>query len=269
MAGELDFKRVAGPIKGALAWLRDRSLSTAACNVVLGDLMAARVASRAIESTRIRVIHNWASGSEIKPLEPGENPLRIEWGLDGKYVVGYSGNMGRAHEFSALLGAAQQLFTRRDIVFLLIGGGRQRADLEAAVLARGLTNVMFRPYQPREMLAYSLTVPDCHIVSLKPSLEGLMVPSKIYSSLAAGRPVIFLGAIDGEISRLMNTSSEFGIGLGPDDVDGLTSAIERLCDNRDRSAALGRNGRRLFEEQFDQPIALAKWTALIAELGAA
>ena len=268
VAGELDFKRLPRLTGSVLAWFRDRSLSTAMCNVVLGDLMAAKLTGRAIPAGQIRVIHNWSSGEAIKPLAPDRNPLRRAWGLDGKFVVGYSGNMGRAHEFVSLLGAAERLNGRADIVFLLIGGGKQRATLEAEVHARGLSHVVFYPYQPREVLAHSLTVPDCHIVSLKPSLEGLIVPSKLYSSLAAGRPVIFLGAHDGEISRLMDSSPAFGIRVAPDDVTGLVHAIERLSANRDQSAAFGTMGRQLFERYFDQPIALAKWTSLIAELGA-
>jgi glycosyltransferase involved in cell wall biosynthesis len=212
------------------------------------------------------MIHNWAHGDEIKPLAAALNPLRRRWGLDGKYVVGYSGNMGRAHEFAALLSAAQQLAGRHDIVFLLIGGGKQRADLERQVESRGLSNVRFFPYQPREMLAQSLTAPDCHIVSLKPSLEGLIVPSKIYSSLAAGRPVIFVGAPDGEIRRLLNANPTFGIWVAPDDVPGLVDAIERLCADPAQATAFGKTGRKLFEKHFDQPIALAKWAALINEL---
>jgi len=266
VAAELDFKRLPDVTGRALRWFRDRSLATAVCNVVLGELMALKVATRAIPAAQIRMIHNWARGDEIKPLAAALNPLRRHWGLDGKYVVGYSGNMGRAHEFAALLMAAQQLSDRQDIVFLLIGGGKQRADLERHVASRGLNNVRFFPYQPREMLAQSLTAPDCHIVSLKPSLEGLIVPSKIYSSLAAGRPVIFLGAPDGEIRRLMNAHPTFGLWVAPDDVTGLVSAIERLSANPVQSAAFGKSGRTLFEQHFDQPIALAKWTALINEL---
>jgi colanic acid biosynthesis glycosyl transferase WcaI len=230
--------------------------------------MAVKIAGRAISDARIRVIHNWSSGTQVQPLAPELNALRREWGLDGKFVVGYSGNMGRAHDFTSLLGAAQRLAHRDDIRFLLIGAGKQRPDLEAAVRGHRLTNVMFRPYQPREILAQSLTAPDCHIVSLKPVLEGLIVPSKLYSSIAAGRPVIFLGADDGEVGRLMKAGPAFGIRVDPDDVDGLVRAIEMLSADRSRSAALGLVGRRIFEERFDQPIAVAKWRALIAETAA-
>jgi glycosyltransferase involved in cell wall biosynthesis len=268
VANELDFKHLARTTGELLGWCRDRSLSMASCNVVLGDAMAAKVAGRAIPAERIRVIHNWSSGTQVRPLAPELNGLRREWGLDGKFVVGYSGNMGRAHDFTSLLGAAQQLAHRRDIVFLLIGAGKQRPDLEAAVSRQRLTNVMFRPYQPREILAQSLTAPDCHIVSLKPVLEGLIVPSKLYSSIAAGRPVIFLGAEDGEVGRLMKAGPAFGIRVDPEDVTGLVRAIEHLSADPGRSAALGLAGRRIFEQRFDQPIAVAKWRALIAETAA-
>jgi colanic acid biosynthesis glycosyl transferase WcaI len=265
VAAELDFKRLARGVGDILVWCRDRSLSMASCNVVLGDLMAAKVAGRAIPARCIRVIHNWSSGDEIRPLAPELNPLRREWGLDGKFVVGYSGNMGRAHDFSSLMAAARQLAHRDDVVFLLIGAGKQRPELEATARAQGLTNVMFRPFQSREALAHSLTAPDCHIVSLKPLLEGLIVPSKLYSSIAAGRPVIFLGSHDGEVGRLLKDGPPFGMQVASDDVGGLVRAIEQLSADRARTAALGLAGRRLFEQQFDKPIAFAKWRAVITE----
>ena len=265
VASELDFKRAARGVGYVLGWFRDRSLSVASCNVVLGDLMAKKIASRAIPANTIRVIHNWSSGDQIRPLAPERNPLRSEWGLDGKFVVGYSGNMGRAHDFSSLIAAARHLAKRRDIVFLLIGDGKQRPDLEAAVQAQGLTNVIFRPFQNRETLGHSLTVPDCHLVSLRPELEGLIVPSKLYSSIAAGRPVIFVGSADGEVGRLLKESPPFGFQVAGDDVAGMVRAIEQLEADRGRSAAFGRAGRLLFEQRFDKSLAFAKWRALIAE----
>ncbi len=265
VASELDFKRAARGTGDVLAWCRDRSLAIASCNVVLGDVMATKIASRAIPAKTIRVIHNWSCGEQIRPLAPELNPLRREWGLEGKFVVGYSGNMGRAHDFSSLIAAAGRLAGRRDIVFLLIGGGKQRPELESAIQAQGLTNVIFRPFQKREALNHSLTVPDCHLVSLKPALEGLIVPSKLYSSIAAGRPVIFLGAPEGEVGRLLQQGPPFGIQVAGDDVAGLVRAIEQLASDRTRSTTLGLAGRLLFEQRFDKPLAFAKWRALIAE----
>jgi colanic acid biosynthesis glycosyl transferase WcaI len=269
IAGELDFKRLPKPILAALAWLRDRSLAAAMANVTLGDVMAARLRARGIAGLNIRVIHNWASGADIAPLPPGLNSLRRLWGLDGKFVVGYSGNMGRAHDFDAIVAAARRLASRADIVFLLVGGGKQRDAIEASVREHGLSNVIFRPYQPREMLRESLAAADCHVVSLKPSVEGLMTPSKIYSSLAAGRPIVFIGAADGEIAMMLHGAPPFGVRVAPDDVDALVKAIELLCDHPDTAAAQGRRSRELFEERYDKPVAIGHWAALLDEADAA
>ena len=266
VATQLELKRVRG-ILGPLLWLRDRSLSRAMCNVVVGDLMAAKLRRRGIVPGTIRVIPNWASGDSIAPVPRELNPLRREWGLEGKFVVGYSGNFGRAHDFASLLVVARTLAYRPEIIFLLIGGGKQRPQLETEVRTHNLRNVIFQPYQPRETLSQSLSAADCHIVSLKPSLEGLIVPSKIYSAMAAGRPVIFLGALDGEIPRMMGTGPSFGVCLAPDDAVGLAKVIEYMADSPEPVAALGDTGRRLFEALFNQPTALAKWTALVTELG--
>lgn len=265
VAWALDFRRFPRWIERGLAWCRNRSLHAAAANVALGDRMATRVAALGIPPHRIRVIHNWSSGDQIRPLERDGHALRQAWGLEGKFVVGYSGNFGRAHDFEPLLGAAERLAGRDDILFLLIGAGNRRDAVEAEVRARGLTNVLFRPYQRREILPLSLTAPDCHIVSLRPPLEGLIVPSKLYSSLAAGRPVIFIGAADGEVARVMAAAEPFGVHVAPDDVGGLAAAIEHLAANRREAVTLGANGRRLFEARFDRPIALAHWDALIGE----
>jgi len=134
---------------------------------------------------------------------PGANALRREWGLDGRFVVGYSGNLGRAHEFATFFGAAERLCGRQDVVFLFIAAGAQREQVDEEVGRRGLGNVLFKPYQPWERLHESLSAADVHLVSLNAALEGLIVPSKFYGIAAAGRPTLFVGNTDGEIARLL------------------------------------------------------------------
>lgn len=150
-----------------------------------------------IQNERISVIHNWVDASAIHPVPSEDNPLRKEWDLEGKFVVGYSGNLGRAHEFETILGAAVQRQSHKDIVFLFIGGGAQTHKARLASEAHGLTNILFKPYQPREALSFSLGVSDIHLVVLQPSMEGLIVPSKYYGIVTAGKPVIFIGNENG------------------------------------------------------------------------
>ncbi len=246
--------------------LRNMSLRAASTNVVLGARMGAIAAAHA-PHVPVRIVANWSPTAEIVPLARTANPLNTEWQLGEKFVVGYSGNLGRAHELGVLLDAAAILKPRADIVFLIIGEGNQKEQLQRDAIARGLTNIIFKPYQPKALLKFSLTLPDVHLVSLKPELEGLIVPSKFYSSIAAGRPVIFIGAHDGEIAQEIERGG-CGITVPPGSTALLVQAIERLCDDRIIRDYMASNARKLFERDYDQPIAIAKWKDLLTEIAA-
>lgn len=266
VAVELGVKALSGRI-GALARdLRDISLRAAVVNVVLGERMADRVRACGVDGGKVKVIPNWADGDAIMPLSAKANPLRAEWGLADKFVVMYSGNMGRAHALAPIIAAAEVLHHEKSIVFLLIGDGAGRGPLQQEVAARGLTNVLFRAYQPREKLRFSLTLPDVHLVSLKPELEGLIVPSKAYGVFAAGRPMLFMGAADGEIGRLLS-EAECGAVVPSGDGDSLAASILALKNAPDRGDAMGLRARALFEQRFSQTAALAAWEQVLVEVG--
>ncbi|HEY8357790.1 MAG TPA: glycosyltransferase family 4 protein, partial [Ramlibacter sp.] len=173
VASTLGMQLVQGPILKLLRAVRNISLRNAT-NVVLGDRMHAIVRAQNVSSDRIHIIHNWADGESIRPVPHDSNPLRDEWQLAGRFVIGYSGNLGRAHEFSTILDAAQLLAEQTDLVFLFVGAGAQLRGVEDQVRQRGLTNVRFQAYQRRELLHLSLGVADAHLVSLNPALEGLI-----------------------------------------------------------------------------------------------
>jgi len=107
-----------------LRWLRNLSLRVAACNVVIGDGMAMRLQRQGVGRERIRVIHNWCCAPELRPVPLERVALRNEWGLAGRFVVGYSGNLGRAHELDTILEAARLLAPESGIAFLFIGSSR-------------------------------------------------------------------------------------------------------------------------------------------------
>ncbi len=249
----------AGGLTGrVLRRMRDASARAARANVALGDDMARRLAARGVAPQRLHVIHNWSDGAEVRPLAPARNPLRRAWGLDGRFVVGYSGNLGRVHDLGAVPEAAARLADLDDLVFLVVGGGAGLPALREAVARRGLGNVRFAPYQPRRALAASLSLPDVHLLSLRPALEGLVVPSKLYGILAAGRPAVHLGAADGEVARILRDAGA-GCVVAPSDAARLAGVLRELHDDRARAAAMGRRGRRLFERRFERAHAMARW----------
>lgn len=264
--GEALGVRLAGGTTGRwLRGLRDRSLRRAAANVVVGRRMRDRVAATGVDPRRVTVIENWADGAALRPLVPDANPLRDEWGLDGKFVVAYSGNMGRAHEFDTVLAAAEVLRGRADVAFLFVGDGARRPAIEARVVARGLPNVSFRPYQPRERLGASLAAADVHLVTLRPELEGLVVPSKLYGIAAVGRPAIFVGDPAGEAGAFL-AGARCGLAVRPGDALALVAAIETLAGDPALAQRMGAAARRTFDERHDLPRAVARWRALLEGL---
>jgi len=262
IAESLEVPFIRGYLAGALRGLRNHSLRGARCNVVIGSRMAEQVMALGIPPERVTVIHNWCDGEEIQPQRIAGHWLREAWKLEARFVVAYSGNMGYAHEFDTILDAAQRLSDRSDIVFLFIGGGVQRERMEREVGDRGLTNVQFKSYQPREALSQSLSAANAHLVALLPRLEGLMVPSKFYAIAAAGRPVLFIGAGDGELARLIderNCGFHVDVGAG----EALAGCITALVADPGMAHRQGLAARRLFDERFDRRLASDAWRRVL------
>jgi colanic acid biosynthesis glycosyl transferase WcaI len=248
-----------------LEGLRNRSLRAAHKNVVLGKHMATRLNAAGIAAGLVSIIENWSDDERVRPIARVENALRRDWDLGGKFVVGYSGNLGVAHEFETILEAATLLRDRRDIAFLFVGGGGRLPLLKRRVAERKLQNFKFCAYQPTERLAQSLSVPDVHVVSLRPEMEGLVVPSKIYGVMAAGRPTIFVGDLRGEIAGILEESA-CGIAICQGDAGGLAAAISGLSFSNDECHRMGRAARAAFALRYERRIAVEKWTKLIASL---
>lgn len=245
-----------------LTKLRDHSLAAAQANIVLGTRMREHLENRRIPRDRIRVIENWADGDAVIPKSPEACEIRTQLGLSDKFVVAYSGNLGRAHEFETLLAAADRLQNDNSVVFLMIGGGAKMQQLQAAVTAQQLRNFRFLPYQPRELLSDSLAAADVHLACLLPQLEGLIVPSKFYGILAAGRPTIFIGDTDGELARII-TSTGCGMVAGIGAVDVLVRAILELKDDRVTRDAMGERARALFIEKYTVGRATRQWLEVL------
>jgi colanic acid biosynthesis glycosyl transferase WcaI len=255
-----------GPAASALATLRNRSLREADATVVVGELMARRIKELGAVPTRVHVIANWCDDETIRPAAGTDNPLREAWHLSGKFVVGHSGNLGRAHDFETVLSAAERLRNESRIVFLMIGGGKHFEELAKAVKARRLENSFrFRPYQEHAMLPHSLGVADAHWLSLHPALEGLIVPSKFYAIAAAGKPMLMIGDSEGEIGRLIR-QHRCGTIIAPGDAATLTDTLRRWSGASEAIIEMGARARRMLDTQFTRRRALDQWRRLLAEL---
>lgn len=243
--------------------LRNYSLREAAANIAVGERMGEYVRKLGIEAAKVHVIENWSDSSLVRPVPRESNPLRTQWGLQGRFVVGYSGNLGRAHEFRTILDACRLLREDKAIAFLFIGGGRQLDSVREAVREQSLENVSFAPYQPRERLGQSLSAADAHLVTLQPSLEGFIVPSKFYGIAAAGRPTLFVGDKDGEVARLVERYG-CGIAVATGDAAGLAAAIVKMKEGA--AEAMGRAALEAFARSHDRPQAARRWSTVLRGL---
>jgi hypothetical protein len=136
--------------------------------------------------------------------------------------------------------------------------------LKEHVRELNLTNVQFRPYQQREDLANSLSLPDVHLISLLPELEGLIVPSKYYGIAAAGRPALHIGDTEGEIGSLIR-SHACGLAVEVGHSAQAVAFLRSMAEEPGKCARLGANARVLFEGKFDKNLALAAWHRLLVE----
>ena len=258
LAEVLGIRFANGRVGRALRAIRDHSLRFADLNVAIGDRMADRLRSMGLEEDKIVKIQNWTDETQIVPIKHAENHLRQQWGIDGQFVVGYSGNMGRAHEFKTILDAAELLKDDGRISFLFIGDGKHRDYLEREAIARGLTSICFQPYQPRDVLPYSLSVTDLHLVSLRPEMEGLVVPSKFYGIAAAGRPTLFIGHPEGEIASLLD-AYQCGVTVEQGDAESLAASIRHLKDRPDALESMGARARQACIASLSRRQARASW----------
>lgn len=256
-----------GPLFAPPLWplrlRRDASWQTAARCVTLGEDMAQAVAARGVPADRMAIVPNWAPRElHIPALAEAIATRRADWGVMGKFVVAYSGNLGRVHEFAAILDAAGHLRLRPDIVFLFIGSGARFEEVRSAAKARGLANVRLLPPVPRAQLAPALAAADVHLVTLKPEFARLVYPSKLAGVLAAGRPVLFVGPVDGEIARLLERETR-GAAFAPADGAGLAAAIVRWQADPTRCQQSGRQARAAYERHFALDSALARWEEIL------
>ena len=215
--------------------------------VVVGRCMRTRLLERGIAAEAVSVIPNWADAELVRPVAPEENPFRTEHGLDDRFVVMYSGNLGLAHPFEQILDGAARLATALpEALIVFVGVGPRLPWVKQQVEERGLGNVRFLPPQPKASLGESLSAADLHLACMHHNLCGLVVPSKVYGVLAAGRPCLFLGPAESEAACLIR---EHRCGEVLPSADGVTLAecITQWCGDRDRVEIAGRRARAAAE----------------------
>lgn len=265
VAAALGVKVIQGWRLKLLRNLCNISWRAARYNIVLGSRMADFVQRICAVRDSTIIQPNWEDGNLVKPyLLKSENHLTKEWEFENKFVLGYFGNFGRAYEFSTIIQAAKILQNFSDkIVFLLVGDGFFINYIKKSIAEFSLQNIILKPYVPRERISESLGVADVHLITMRANVEGLLVPGKLYTALAAQRPIIFVGdAENGEVGQtLKNHCCGMSVQLGDDKA--LVTAIMQYFDNPHLAREHGHNARKAFEKHYEKSIAIRRWDELL------
>ncbi len=250
------------PITKLWNWLNLRIWFRAKSLIVLSETMKDRiVAKHPVVESKISVIHNWANADLIKPISKQDNWFACKHGIDRKFTVLYSGNFGRCHDLETILGAIQ-LLKEEAINFVFIGAGAKHDLCQKKAWELGLDNCKFLPYQDRINLPYSLTACDLALVSIAPNMEGVVVPSKLYGVMAAGRAI---AAICEPHSYLRKLIAKAGCGscFDNNDSQGLAQFILSLATDQSRTVAMGTAGRKYLEVNFTPKIIARKYKQIL------
>ena len=240
----------------SLVWQRSKKV------VVLSETMKARIIAKHPEiSSKISVIHNWADADWIKPLNKQQNWFARQHGIDKKFTVLYSGNLGRCHDLDTILEAIK-LLKDQPVQFVFIGAGTKHELCRQTAKELNLNHCIFLPYQDRENLPYSLTACDLALVTIAPGLEGVVVPSKLYGIMAAGRAIAAVCEPHSYLRSLIS-DAQCGAYFDNDCSESLAEFILTLASNPDLAIKMGEAGRKYMENNFTPKIISRQYTEVL------
>ncbi len=238
-----------GLLRAVQGWTRRHSDGV----IALGPCMKARLVASGTPAELVQVVENWADGSVIRPQSPaGSEALQIF----------YSGNLGRAHDVGTVADAIRYFRNNPRLRFSFAGRGVGRNHLLRICESEDIQNVSFPGYASREDVSAHLAKADVGLVTELASCVGTIVPSKVYGLLAASRPILFVGPRDATPALLIK-QFDCGWQTDPGNATQLIELLDRLSENREEIVTKGQNGWKAFRENYDLPIGVARFAAVL------
>lgn len=234
------------PVVRVLEWFHRALLRRAAAVIVCDGYMSARVRASFDPGDRLHVVNPWAPDECLVPLPHSSNPFRSTHRFGTRRVIMYSGNHALTNPLSTLLSAAERLVDDPRLMFVFIGGGAGKIEVEG----RGLPNVLSLPYQPLHEIQYSLSAADVHVVTIGPGMVGIVHPCKIYGAMAVGRPILSFGPDPSHVADIVRQGIGWQFEHG--DVEGAVAALRTIAALPSETlAAMGTRAQAILNDHFD------------------
>jgi glycosyltransferase involved in cell wall biosynthesis len=226
--------------------LHRRALKHAARVIVLGDDMRDRILTKGVSPERVVVVRDGTlpPASTPDPADPEVQRILCEMRSQFSFVALHAGNLGFYGAWNTLIEAAK-ILRNENIGLVFVGDGAQKRKLQES--AAGLPNVRFLPFRPASQIPLVMMAGDVHLITIRRGLEGVVVPSKLYSTLAAGRPVLAVAAANSDAARIA-FESRCGLAADPDDPAAVADAIRRMRDDPAGLAQMGARARAVAEK---------------------
>lgn len=220
---------------------------------------------KGVPSEKLSITPVWADPDEVKPL-PKENEFRAKHGLNGKFVLLYSGNMGNTSSLDDVLAAAKILKDQPEIVFVMVGEGVRKDELVASAQQNALHNVLFLPYAPRKEYPVMLAAADAGLVTLNSTLSNTSLPGKTFNIMASARPILAVSPEQSEIARLV-VRTNCGVNVPPGCPERLAEAVLAYRSYQPEALDItGLNGRNALEKNFSRAVCVDQYESLLQKV---
>ncbi len=229
--------------------------------VVLSEDMKRLLIAGGVNPERIDLVPNWSDPETVFPITQ-TNLFRQRHGLEDRFLVMYSGNLGLTQRLEEFVEAAALLTDLPQVLFAFVGQGSQRSQLQQMVQRKALSNLLFFDYQPKAELAHSLSAADLHLVPLTKELSQCLMPSKLYGILAAGRPYLTNAVPESELHQI-TVGHQVGISVEPGSPAAIASAIRHAVADAPLLARMGQNARQLAVTEFTREKSVEKFRQVL------
>ena len=253
--------------KGGLLWKIGRVIENFTYRnadkiIVISQDFKRNIMAKGVPEEKIVVIYNWVDEEAVVDVPRSENKLFDKYGLSrDKFYITYNGNIGLTQNMDMLMEVAKELETNTDILFVLVGEGAYKEQVEKMIEERNIKNVTLLPFQPYEDISHVFSLGDVSLVISKPGVGANSVPSKTWSIMSASRPV--LANFDENELKTIIADNQCGIFTKAGDKEVFKNAILTLYNNSELCKEYGRNGRQFVMDNLTREVGTQKYVDVI------